>query len=856
MFVARMRPFDRSLLLLVILALGVFFSNAARRGVRRKLSNIFASPAKVAVHNYWYSQQKHVSKKHSAHVKGGYIIKVKATNQYENRVPNAFDKTQPRIIKKVVQLDGTRNDPWWKAQPQIPVKGKGVVSKGVEYPDAEGYWWWQDDSNGKGKGGVTTQRPSGRPTRTRAPYGPGGLFPTNPPRASTLAPTQTGSLPSATEPTAAPTPQQSVTSSTSIPTPALSDTLDPTPDSSPPSFISNSEVPTPATSVFLTVAPTSSSTERSQQPSTSTDSSAQPTSSPISLPASGEPSFQPISINTDTPEGGTTIPPVIASAIPSSTEVTAPSDIPAQTEPTFTANTEPPVSTADPEESIAPTPGGSSQPSSSNTDTTVSTVDPESSVAPTPEGSPQPTTGQAATNDPEASAPPTPSDSLPPALSTTLTPGGTQLPTTALNSEQPAQFPTTDPDLASAIPTPLGSLLTATPTPPGSLQSGPPVARIETSSPITPSTQQPTSLTLVIETVPKVSNPASMTQAPPNQPSTSPPLLETPSASSSPSAITSKGGSPEIGTDGAIGMNVESTPFVVDYILSFRRGQPSTEDIRVAQSITYSYLSEYLFSQMFQNPTVSFIGESVTAVRTTTTASAVRIEYEFVATFSEGSKSVPSTADLDRKILLAFSQPAVQTLLIDLQDLPEDNSFSETSDVSFVIGNVPPLAQTESEPPTPAETTENEFLPLSTLGLAMLGMFLGVVGLGLILMRRRRRRLKDVSVPSSTRMVRKSRQDHDANKDTPVRQCSSRTVAGFGDHDIGALIHPHAVPPSVSTAPSIPMSTNSAIIQEQLKIIEESAAGFLLSSKSSNASAFNSIEESSFPPTRREETRG
>jgi hypothetical protein len=307
------------------------------------------------------------------------------------------------------------------------------------------------------------------------------------------------------------------------------------------------------------------------------------------------------------------------------------------------------------------------------------------------------------------------------------------------------------------------------------------------------------------------------------------------------------------------GINVESTPFVVDYTLSFRRGEPSPEDTQVAQAVTYDYLSGYLFFQMFQNPAVRFIGESVTAVRTTMTASAVRIEYEFIATFSKESTFVPSTGDLDRKILLAFSQPAVQTLLIDLQDLPEDNPFSETSDTSFLISNVPPLVETMSEPPTPLPaTTENEFLPLSTLGLAMLGMFLGVVGLGLILMRRRRRRFKDVSLNNSTRVARESKHENAIKDTTGVGRREDRQTVIFGDDAVGALLVPHAVPPSVSTAPSIPMSTNSAIIQEQLKIIEESAAGFLLPSKDSSTSVFNPFNsrEESFPSSRHEETRG
>jgi hypothetical protein len=331
-----------------------------------------------------------------------------------------------------------------------------------------------------------------------------------------------------------------------------------------------------------------------------------------------------------------------------------------------------------------------------------------------------------------------------------------------------------------------------------------------------------------------------------------------PSTSSRPSGSNSAG-PVEVVTDGEPGINVHSTPFIVDYIT---KGEPSQEDIRAAQSITYSYLSDYLFTQMFQNPAIIFIGESVTAVRTTTTASAIRIEYEFVGIFSEGSKLVPSMGDIDRKILLAFSQPAVQALTIALHDLPKDNPFSGTSDISFVISNVPPLGDTMSEPP---QETENEVFSLSTLGLAMLGIFLGVVGLGLILMRRRRRRqYKDISLYDVTLI--QERIHANGNNDATVRQHSTISVEHGGGDGAGALLH-HTVP-SASTA-SIPMSTNSAIIQGERQISNEQSAAFLLPvnhqhpcdsktsnfksiSKDSSASDFNS-SEGSFPPTAKRE---
>jgi hypothetical protein len=281
-----------------------------------------------------------------------------------------------------------------------------------------------------------------------------------------------------------------------------------------------------------------------------------------------------------------------------------------------------------------------------------------------------------------------------------------------------------------------------------------------------------------------------------------------------------------------------------------------------------------LSSQMFQNPAVVFIGESVTAVRTTTTASAIRVEYEFVGIFSTGSKVVPSMGDLDRKVLLAFSQPAVQTLTLALHDLPKDNPFSETSDISFVISNVPPLVHTKSEPP---QEMENEVFSISTLGLAMLGVFLGVVGLGLILMRRRRRRrYKDFSLHDVTTI--QERIHPSGKNDTMERQCNTISVAHGGGDDVGAgagaLLH-HTVPststasiPMSTNAGSIPMSTNSAIIQGERQISNEQSASFLLPvnsnhrdgespnfkslSKDSSASDSNS-SEGSLPPTAKRE---
>lgn len=131
---------------------------------------------------------------------------------------------------------------------------------------------------------------------------------------------------------------------------------------------------------------------------------------------------------------------------------------------------------------------------------------------------------------------------------------------------------------------------------------------------------------------------------------------------------------------------------------------------------------EFGFDALFKE----FVGAGVL-----TEVDPIRIGYEGLAVFAEGTEFPPSQEDIDLLILTAFQQPSVATLLGMLQALPAENPFSTTSSAQYIQGMQLSLpARTNND--DPGSSTTSTAIVVAIVGTFVLAFLLA----GLILRRR------------------------------------------------------------------------------------------------------------------------
>jgi hypothetical protein len=100
-----------------------------------------------------------------------------------------------------------------------------------------------------------------------------------------------------------------------------------------------------------------------------------------------------------------------------------------------------------------------------------------------------------------------------------------------------------------------------------------------------------------------------------------------------------------------------------------------------AEMITLTFIDDYL-QQNFELVTATTY-DSLVGSRTAFSPDFTELDYIASARFGQTSEYVPPTSELDLLVEIALSQPQVQTLLIMLRNLPQDNPYSKTSEVTY-----------------------------------------------------------------------------------------------------------------------------------------------------------------------------
>ena len=110
------------------------------------------------------------------------------------------------------------------------------------------------------------------------------------------------------------------------------------------------------------------------------------------------------------------------------------------------------------------------------------------------------------------------------------------------------------------------------------------------------------------------------------------------------------------------------------------------------------------------------------------TTNPVTIAYSYDLYFSEESNVRPKQGDIDQLVSTALSEPASKILVQRLSTLQNGNPFSQTTVVEYSLD-----FNGGGE-----DTTVEAEVPSSAIALLVVGIFLGALGLGMILIRRRR----------------------------------------------------------------------------------------------------------------------
>jgi hypothetical protein len=123
-----------------------------------------------------------------------------------------------------------------------------------------------------------------------------------------------------------------------------------------------------------------------------------------------------------------------------------------------------------------------------------------------------------------------------------------------------------------------------------------------------------------------------------------------------------------------------SLMFGVTYNLAADVADPTDQDFLEASDVTYDFVSDF-FTLAFGSTTVQMETFEGAVLRNSGSSDPCLIDYEIELSFEGDPSSWPTTMDIDLLLRLAFEQPTVTRLLVQLNALSSDNPFSTTTDV-------------------------------------------------------------------------------------------------------------------------------------------------------------------------------
>lgn len=127
---------------------------------------------------------------------------------------------------------------------------------------------------------------------------------------------------------------------------------------------------------------------------------------------------------------------------------------------------------------------------------------------------------------------------------------------------------------------------------------------------------------------------------------------------------------------------MEATPFQINYDLNNDTVTPSEGEYAFGGDVTTAYLEMYLrqqFSTTFGVQIATF-----SSVLIATDVNPISIDFRVKIVFSPSSAFIPTKAEIDMLIALAFLPPQVQTLIDSYSVLPPDLPFSSTQSVEYI----------------------------------------------------------------------------------------------------------------------------------------------------------------------------
>ena len=333
------------------------------------------------------------------------------------------------------------------------------------------------------------------------------------------------------------------------------------------------------------------------------------------------------------------------------------------------------------------------------------------------------------------------SPGYPPVLSPTMLPIVYMVPTTTPtasigppDTSNPTQSPSRHP--TDTLPTlqPVTSESDAPPNPATNQPSTMPVLPSSrptmrpTQSPSmlpTASLRNPTSFPSMITTeTPSIHQTQAPTQVPETLP-TLPPVVAAAERTSPPSSLSNDNRhSPDTSSSEKPHSRerVQATSFFLHY--NFDGRTATTQEYEAASQSTLAYLDSFMHSAFLRHDQIEYDGQHGGVLGVTTDPVTIAFSYEVY--FLEAPGLHPKQSDVDRLVSTALSEPANNVLMERLSKLDERNPFSRTRKIVYSLQFNDQAMDQDTQ------------VPGSAIALLVAGIILGMLGLSMILMRRRR----------------------------------------------------------------------------------------------------------------------
>ena len=169
---------------------------------------------------------------------------------------------------------------------------------------------------------------------------------------------------------------------------------------------------------------------------------------------------------------------------------------------------------------------------------------------------------------------------------------------------------------------------------------------------------------------------------------------------------------------------VQATNFFLYYSFEEQGRTATTQEYDLASKRTLAYLDSFLQTAFSRHDQIHYDGQEGHVLGVTTDP--VSIAFSYQVFFLEAPDLHPKQGDIDRLVSMALSEPANHVLLERLSELDPSNPFSETTAVVYSVNFNEKHASQEFQ------------VPASAIALLVIGILLGMLGLAMILMRRRR----------------------------------------------------------------------------------------------------------------------